>query len=547
MKKIIFSLKKLVVPILSIVLLGIASCTDRFEEYNTDPDGLTREQLQGDFNYIGGLYPSIQEAYTASNMMPMIVGDYYTAGTFGGYFMSNAPNPRYANYEMNIPSLDAYHIFNVPYNSIMAPIQELKRRKADIDAPDFWTIAKILKVAGMVKIVDYYGPIPYSQYGQGGTSVTYDKQEDVYDSFFADLDSAVIVLNDFIAQYPDAEPFSNFDRIFDGDYNKWVRYANTLRLRLALHIVKVNPAKAKQVAEKAVAEGVMVSNSDNAILKQSFYNSLLIASLEWINIMSNASIVTYMDGYKDPRISKYFDFSSIPGYTDKYVGIRNGASILTRQLNYSNLAASSFPDGYYTPTQVMVAAEAYFLRAEGVLRGWNMGGGTAKEYYEMGIETSFAQFGLSSAADTYINDATSKPADCVDPVYPVNDIPALSDITVKWDEASTNEQKLERIVTQKWIAYFPDYQEAWTTYRRTGYPKIFPVKVNNSNGKISTEIQIRRLPYPLSEVDNNPSGYATGIDYLRNEKGASAPGETTNTGEDTGGTRLWWDVAGPNF
>jgi hypothetical protein len=538
-------LKNIVLYLLVIALFEISSCTGKFEEYNTSNTGLSQEQLNADFNYIGGLFPSVQEAYTVRNMNPMLFNDYFVGASFGGYLASNAPNPRYGNYQMNMPAWDVNHIFNVGYNSIMAPILEIKRRGTPTVAPDFWAIAKILKVAGMARITDYYGPIPYSQYGLGGTSVTYDKQEDVYNSFFTDLDSAVIVLKNYIAKYPSVKPFKNFDEIYAGDYNNWIRYANTLRLRLAMHIVKRDPAKAKLMAEKAVSEGVMTANSHNASFTPVSGNSLVVAALEFINVMSNAAIITYMDGYKDSRISKYFGFSNITGYKDKYVGIRNGADIKVRQLNYSNIVPN--PLLRQTPMLIMVSAEAYFLRAEGALRGWNMGGGTAKEFYESGIKASFEQYGVTTAATAYIGDATSTPANYVDPVYPVNSITALSAITVKWDDNISIEQKLEKIITQKWIAIFPDGTEAWTTFRRTGYPKLFPVVVNNSAGLISTEIQIRRQPYPITEANNNPSGYASGISLLNSEKGASAPGETTNTGNDTGGTRLWWDVGGPNF
>jgi hypothetical protein len=548
MKKSKLSYSRLVLTILLGMLLGLISCTSKFEEFNTNDVGLSKQLLYSDFNYFGGLYPSIEMTYTAErNMNQMLFNNYFVGGSFGGYVGSNAPNPRYGNYQMNMPSWDQYHIFNIGYNSIMSPIWELKRREVAKVAPDFWAIAKILKVAGMSVLVDYYGPIPYSQYGKGGTSVTYDKQEDIYNSFFTDLDSAVIVLKDYMTKNPGAKPFKSFDVMFSGDYNKWVRYANTWRLRLAMHIVKKDPAKAKLVAEKAVAEGVMTTNSDNALINGigTYQNSLWVAALSFVNIMSNAAIVSFMNGYNDPRISKYFSKSTYPGFTDIYVGVRNGAYIQKRQTQYSNIS----PDfaSQYSPMQVMFAAEAYFLRAEGALRGWNMGGGTAKEYYENGISTSLSQYGFSSAASGYINNTTGKPADYIDPAYPINNIPALSDIGVKWDDAASNERKLERIITQKWIAIFPDGTEAWTAFRRTGYPKLFPVQVNNSAGLISTEIQIRRQPYPLTEKNNNPTGYASGIALLKSEKGASAPGETTNTGDDTGGTRLWWDVGGPNF
>lgn len=114
-----------------------------------------------------------------------------------------------------------------------------------------------------------------------------------------------------------------------------------------------------------------------------------------------------------------------------------------------------------------------------------------------------------------------------------NSTPAISDMTIKWDESDSNERKLERIITQYWIAQFPDATEAWTTFRRTGYPKLFPVVVNESGGLIATDIQTRRLPYPQSEYQTNNAEVAKAVLLLG--------------GPDTGGTRLWWDLDQGNF
>lgn len=525
------------------LVLGVSSCTSEFEKYNTNSVGLTREQLNADNNYIGGLFPALQEVFSERVGVPLLFSVYYIGGTYSGYFMDNMDGARYPNYMMDMPSRDSHHLFNTGYNFAMTPIAEIKRRDAQTLAPDFWAIALILKVNIMHRVTNQYGPIPYSQFGQGGTSVGYDKQGDIYNAFFNELDEAVKLLKDYVAVYPNAKPFANFDRIFGGDYTKWLKFANTLRLRLAMQIVKRNPEKAKQEAEKAVLDGVMIENSDNAIVKQMGANMLPVVAKEWVDLLSNAALVTYMTGYDDPRISQYFAYSGIPGFTDTYVGIRNGASILTRQVNYSNIADRF---NRSTPLQEMVAAEAYFLRAEGALRGWNMGD-AAQPLYEKGVMLSLQQYNVPASSVTDYLSSTKTPADYIDPIYPVNNIKAQSDVTVKWDESLSKEQKLEKIITQKWIAIFPDGFEAWANFRRTGYPKLFPNKVNNSNGAISTDIQIRRQPYPLTESTNNPTGYTMGVSFLKSEKGASIAGETTNTGEDKGGTRLWWDVGGPNF
>ena len=157
-------------------------------------------------------------------------------------------------------------------------------------------------------------------------------------------------------------------------------------------------------------------------------------------------------------------------------------------------------------------------------------GNTAQTLYQNGIQASFDQWGAGSSAN-YILDSLSKPAAYTDPSNAGNNVGAtsanLGTITIKWKEADALETKLEKILTQKWIAMYPDGQEAWTEFRRTRYPKVFPVVVNNSGALINTATQIRRLPFPQTEYQSNVGGVATGITLLG--------------GPDNGGTKLWWD------
>lgn len=164
-------------------------------------------------------------------------------------------------------------------------------------------------------------------------------------------------------------------------------------------------------------------------------------------------------------------------------------------------------------------------------------GGTAKALYESGVKTAFGQsIGGSQRpagdATVYLNDDTSKAAPYVDPMKSSNSITSgtqLSTVTIRWDDGAGFETNLERIITQKWLAVYPDGQEAWSEFRRTGYPRVFPIPAANnfSNGAISTDIQIRRSPFPQSEYQNNGQNVAVGVTLLG--------------GADNGGTRLWWD------
>lgn len=511
--------------------LALEACTKNFEDYNTDSNGISDKQLDADFNNIGAFFPNIQNAFTINNMIPMDIGEFLTGGTFAGYFMVTLPGANNTNYDL-IDGWAGYGMFDVGYNSVMSPINEIKGRGTETSAPDFWAIALIMKVYGMHKVTDIYGPVPYAHFGQGGTSVAYDTQEEIYNSFFNELDMASNALNAYISEFPGAKPFAKFDNIYNGDYTKWLKFANSLRLRLAMQIVKVNPELAKTQAEKAVAldnGGVFTSNEDNAFVSGAG-NALYVAAQIWGDIRVNAAIITYMEGYNDPRLNKYFDISSIvPG---EYVGIRTGSKIESHgdMVTFSSVASSTFEDS--SPSQLMTAAEVYFLRAEGALRGWNMSEGSVQQFYEDGVKTSFGQWGVGDAV-AYLNDGNSTPTDYTDPLFPEQNTVALTTVSVKWDDLATDEEKLERIIVQKWISNFPDGTSAWSTYRRTGYPKLFPVVINNSGGVINTDIQIRRMNYPPSEYVNNPGEVAKGVTLLG--------------GPDNGSTRLWWDVDRGNF
>jgi len=327
-----------------------------------------------------------------------------------------------------------------------------------------------------------------------------------------------------------------------------LKIANSLRLRLAMRLVKVDPQLAKTQAEKALDPangGVLESNSDNFKVTVptdgTYSNPLWFIAKNWADTRINATLSSYMVGLKDPRISKYMSpVSNDPTLTSvagQYIGIRTGAEGIEKD-KYQKLSALNTEGTTPTFTAstapiLMTAAEVYFLRAEAALRGWGNTGGTAQSLYEKGVETSFTQWGVSSGLSAYLNDNTSKAAAYKDPFNAENNAVSPSALTIKWNDGATNEEKLERIITQKWLAIFPEGQEAWSEFRRTGYPRLFPVVVNNSGGLIDTKIQIRRLPFPQNEYNTNKAEVQNAISLLG--------------GPDNGGTRLWWDVAKGNF
>jgi len=534
--KFLFGIRKPALFFLSLLCLN--GCTKSFESFNTDSNGVSAEQLIPDNNDIGSFFPMLQYAIVPNHgtfNTQGVLGEYHISAPFAGYateaYPEEAPGLSY-----NFSGWSNYMLFGLAYNGVMGPVNHLRNYGAPATAPDLWAIALILQAAKMHKITDIHGPIPFSRYGIGGVTVPYDSQQSIYLTLFAQLDTAAHSLRQYIASFPGAKPFQRFDKVYNGDYTKWLKYANSLRLRLAMHIVKIDPALAKEQALIAIDPangGVLASNADNAATTGG-NNLLWSASWQWNTLRAGAAIICYMDGYNDPRISKYFAKSTSSLFPTQYVGIKTGSVIhnYAQALGYSAIS-NDFTDA--TPGIMMTVSEVNFLLAEGALRGWNMGQ-SAQYYYEEGIRTSMQQWKIEGGdANNYISNAVDKCKDFIDPLEPLNNSPALSDVTISWDDADSNERKLEKIITQKWIALFPDGTEGWANFRRTGYPKLFPIteSQNHSGGTIDTDIQIRRQPYPIGEYANNASEVEKALLLLG--------------GPDNGGTRVWWDVAGPNF
>lgn len=515
------------------VAVAVAGCTKNFEEYNTDPTGISDESLKQDFNFVGAYFQQIQQnIYNISpawnfQLQQNLLGDVYS-----GYMMPPTPFRGNDN-NMTYSLVDGWNGFpwSDGYNFVMAPALAVKKKAAaDPKFQDFYAWSLILKVAAMHRVSDIYGPIIYSQYGNGKTSIDYDSQASVYDQFFKELKQAVDILTPLAKNANAPRQFTNFDLSYSGDYTKWVKLANSLRLRLAVRVSKVDPARAKTEGEAAISHelGLMTANDDNFnISTGSYVHPLNVINNAWNDIRMGAPMESILTGYSDPRLGKFFQPSEVSA--GQYKGIRNGINIAAKS-DYAGFSKlGTFLDAAKS-VQLMTAAEVKFLLAEAALRGWTVTG-TAKTHYEAGINLSLDQWGVAGTSTSYINNNTSVPAAYADPKNNVNNLaansPYISKATIKWDDAATTEAKLEKIITQKWIAMYPDGQEAWSEFRRTGYPKLMPVVLNNSGGKIPSELFIRRINFPASEYETNKDAVTKAVQLLG--------------GADHGGTRLWWD------
>lgn len=472
----------------------------------------------------------------------------------------------------------------------MAPT--LNAEKIDY-MPEIKAIYLTLFNYAAIENVDLFGPLTYYDYKENfdGLSFVYDRVKDIYYQAKADIDAAI----ECFKYYKDhrSEAYKKWIGIATGNYvglrssydidysdlSVWIRFANSLKLRMAIHMSKVEPATAKQWAEEAVAGGVIENTTDEIGLFPYLFgvSHPLIEIMGWNDLVMGASFINLLQNLDHPYMKYLFTKNSIalekskqavsgtsaPAVTPKgsvYVGMRNGVTPGIDQtadanpyVGYSMLDRTYFAE-CNPPLYLMKVSEVNFLRAEGALRGWNMGG-TAQSFYEQGIRTAYLEdrnFPIKkyvNYVDDYLNVVAPKGISYVDPQGLTPDIPSVTKIGVKWNEGDSKETKLEKIITQKYIASFPYSYESWVDLRRTGYPKLFPIlNTEHSDGtikpgdpKVQTADNImRRIPWVPDDSQTKEDINDTGIPALS---------EDTNNkpATDTQMQRLWWDVDAPNF
>jgi hypothetical protein len=524
MKKVIYTL---------ILALSLGACTKKFEDANKNPYQISDESLKQDFNSIGAYFPTLLYQIFGYQVDENLVQDCYVRHMATPTpFVSGVNNTTY------------YITWNTYwaqiYNKVMSPSQQVIKLADDGGYTVFSSWAKLIRIFAMERLTAYHGPLIYSNYGSSASTVYYDSESDLYNRFFAQLDTIQTVFKANTTY----TGLTNFDASYSGKIAKWIKVVNSLRLRLAIRISNVAPALAKTQGEKAISDdgGLITSVADNFNI--SLYGNelpLAVICFSWGDTRMDAGMESFLVGLKDNRISSFFQAATDATlYTDHpdwpYKGVRSGALLNSKddRQSYSMINANF---ATVTSRRFFTAAEVDFCLAEAALKGWS-GAGTAQTNYESGVKASFTDWG-ATGVDAYLADATSTPIDYNDPkaTGDVNDFVSRSSVTVKWDETLTNEEKLEKIITQKWIDGFTNSIEVWCDHRRTGYPKL-PYNYKNDSssdwGIIAKDDFLRRMPFVSAEKTSNPLGVADAIKKL-------------STAKDEIGVRLWWDTGSNVF
>ena len=370
--------------------------------------------------------------------------------------------------------------------------------------PNFSSAATIMREYVFSIVTDTWGAVPYVEALQGSTTgnlaPAYTDQETIYLSMLANLKEAAETLD------PAGDPLSG-DNLFNGDISRWQKFANSLRLRLANRMASKKPAEAAAVFSEIMGNPasypIFTNNEDFAVL---YHESRLNDNNNnaWHEIMvfdgredwsiSNRLIEAMTDGEGnaiDSRLSVYAEPALAGDMAGKFSGAENG---LPEALASVYINTASRPGSFFTqekgPVYLMTYSEMLFVLSEAALEGEYMGGLSAKEYLDMAVEASFEQFGVEMPAG--YTDALSADK--------------------------------ETLMTEKWKALFSQGIEAWTEYRRTGYPVLMdasPQAIFANEGQVPT-----RLRYPESEYSLNGANVTAGA--------------SLNGGSDDKLTQLWW-------
>lgn len=529
--------------VVGVLALSLFTACD-FQKVNTNEFELLPEEGLMDGISIGGPITAMQQCVFPVGTQAdgtSVANRYQTAynlaaDCWSGYFgqNNNWGGPNNLNYFLKDGWVASS--YTESYSTIVPLWQDLKG-KTETQFPEVFALAQILKISAWHKATDMFGPIPYKEAGKRLITVPYDSQEEVYKSMFKELSDAIEVLTKY-ADNGNSKLLPNADAVYAGDVHKWVVYANSLMLRLAMRVYYADAALSKKYALQAVnhSYGVMKTKDDEAKMERGasleFKNNLDVLINQYNECRMGSSMLAYLGGYQDPRLPKYFNTSTVSqavtvGTYGKYSGVPTGHDVSSNDAfrDSSRPAITST-----TPTYWMRASEVYFLLAEAALHGFAVGG-TAESLYEKGIEMSFEENGIaSSEVADYMSSGLKPSAYSFHLTNPgVNvDVPAVTEATTAW--SGSDEEKLEKIMIQKWIALYPNGQEAWTEYRRTGYPKLHSVVTNYSNGEIDSEVGIRRMRFPTNK--------STSAEDIANLESAR---KLLRGGLDKAGTRLWWD------
>jgi len=486
------------IAFMALFLVGVSACDSRFEEVNTNPNGIA--DVDPAHLFASGARASFRSGISGAY-------DYRVGAQLAHFYVGIQNDRQIDKYDNDLTGGTYESVFDSEYRGKLKYYNEiLKLTGPGAEKEDAlqYAVSDVMAVLSYSILTDAYGSIPYFDGGFGNSgelSPAYDTQDVIYKDMLNRLTTDIATLKtadgtvDLIGQDP----------IFYDNPELWIRFANSLRLRLAMRIRFVDPNTANTVITECLNNPLMESNLHNAVsFNVDGENSQLFSpwysTFDFWNFRISDKLVTQLSSTDDPRLSIY----AKPKSNGEYEGFVNGLidDIFGVEINMEH----SFPGDYLvsksTNTYLMTAAEIAFLQAECALFG--LGGTDANGHYQRGIELTMQRVGASQAdIDIFLATPTA----------------TLS---------GTQEEQFEQIGTQLWLSFAPNFTEAYASMRRTGYP-VIPIRdgitttLGTTNGELPS-----RIIYPLSEKLTNNTHVVEAI--------------TAMGGDDNLSTRVWWDV-----
>ena len=477
-------MKKISIYLFVAFTIAISSCTKELNDINKNPN--ETENAQPDYLLTGAIKTTADTYWGVSNNMNSSL-----------LFVQHWSKIQYTEEDRYIYSNSSFtSLWSTGYSQSITGLNQVIHLSDSLHNSNYKGVALVLRSWVFLLLTDAYGNIPYQQAGDIDAFVTpeFDAQKDVYEGLLEDLKNAKLALD------PDGKPIAG-DIIYNGNISRWKKFANSLRLRIALRIADREPQQAQQVLTELETEGdpFISSNSDNAqlIYSTSPQQNPVSASFETRNdYRISKTIVDKLFQLNDPRLPVYASKTD-SATAQEYVGVPNGLS--NSDASILGFSKTSRPGAYFrdpkAPAVIFSYAELLFDRAEAAARGFT--NEDAADLYAQAIKASLNQYNISDAAT-------------------VTDYLAQS--SVQYD--ATNFRK--SIGEQKWIALFGQGLEAFAEWRRLDYPQLSPAAEGVLDGKMPV-----RFIYPGTEQSLNGQNYKAAV---------------ADQGADLLTTKLWFDV-----
>ncbi len=483
-----------------LLVLGLgSSCDDNFEVVNTNPNALT--EIDPEYLFSNGTFQTLRGSCNLRSQFPFgsQYGHYYV-GHNNAMFID-----RYYDYFESQEYQTTFDDFYYGPIRLLEEAMRLTEAGGEAENEVRYSMARMMAIVNYARLADLWGSIPYQEGGKGQTGIVspvYDPLESIYTTMMDQIEAIISVLKeaDPAMAFPDADP------LFQNDLDKWERFANSFRLRLAMRARFAASDIAEPIIRECLDGPLIEENSQNAWYENqdtevSELSNPIYSHYDYWQWGMSEFFVENLKAIEDPRLEVFV----APNDTGGFVGIPNGLED-QKLAEWGDWSSVSKPTdtliGRAAPIYQMAAAEIWFLRAEAALFG--IAPGDANALYQEGIRKSFEQWTVSQeVSDAYLSGA---------------DYASLS---------GTEEEMFEQISTQMWISFMSNELEGYANIRRTGYPVIEKRKAPDYSVGVTNGVLPTRLKYPISE---------TNINQANNQKALEEQGPNAIT------TPLWWDV-----